>query len=697
MKYAPSNAEVAVRGAWRQRVAALVIAAAATGIAPHALAQQDVNADLELSRVAIFSSGVAFYEWSGTVQGDAYVDLTFRTEQINDILKSLVVQDLGGGSVSVVEYASQDPIERTLGSFAVDITNRPSMAELFDQLRGEPIAIEHPRAVRGTILGVETQARVVADQIVSETYLNIVTDAGLMSLPVREVQGVKLENPRVADELRRALATLAGGRDADKKTVRVNFRGAGERDVRLLYLLEAPIWKTSYRLVLDEDGDAYLQGWAVVENATEADWNDVQLSLVSGRPISFTMDLYTPLYVPRPEEQLERYVALRPRTYEGDLLDSIAGNGMLARRSESSPAPARAQARLDDLGFAAESAAVGRGAGRIELSSGLGAAVAEGADAGELFEYTLREPISIARQNSAMLPIIGSEIKLDRVSIFSPESHPKHPLNGVYLTNSSGLSLMQGPVTVYASGTYAGDAKLPNVQAGEKRLLSYALDIPVEVSSERSTRQNQVAIKILNGSLIRTVKSIFEQTYTITNRDDTERTVVLEQPKRADWKLIVPSEPDETTDSLYRIAVRVPAGDNAEQKVRFEQIRDQSIALRDLNLRQVGVYLRGRDLSPALRTALEQIRDQLSKIARLEDQLREANDQVRDNEAQQARSRENLKVLDRNTDAYARQLRKFDAYETEIEQGRARARELEAALSEQRAQLQQLIRNLKID
>src|SRR5207248_2759432 len=111
------------------------------------------------------------------------------------------------------------------------------------------------------------------------------------------------------------LATLATGHDADKKTVTLRFEGKGQRRVRASYLLEAPIWKTSYRLELTEK-KPFLQGWATVENATEEDWKDVRLSLVSGRPISFMMDLYTPIYVPRPREELELYASLRAPEFE---------------------------------------------------------------------------------------------------------------------------------------------------------------------------------------------------------------------------------------------------------------------------------------------------------------------------------------------------------------------------------------------
>src|SRR5262249_12760450 len=140
---------------------------------------------------------------------------------------------------------------------------------------------------------------------------------GLRSVKLADVQRIRFLNPVMESEFRRALEVLALGHDAQKKAVSLTFAGEGKRPVRVGYVVESPIWKTSYRLVLDKDGKSYLQGWAVVENTTDEDWKDVKMALISGRPISFQMDLYQPLYVPRPEVKPDLFASLLPRTYEG--------------------------------------------------------------------------------------------------------------------------------------------------------------------------------------------------------------------------------------------------------------------------------------------------------------------------------------------------------------------------------------------
>src|SRR6185437_3457087 len=166
----------------------------------------------------------------------------------------------------------------------------------------------------------ETRKQKAGEHETVETeFLNLLTDEGLRSLPLAGVARIKLLNEELDRELRQALTVLALGHASDKKSMTLNFLGDGKRAVQVGYIQETPIWKTSYRLVLDDEAKPLLQGWALVENTTEEDWKQVSLTLVSGRPISFVMNLYQPLYVPRPVVEPELFASLRPQTYGQDL------------------------------------------------------------------------------------------------------------------------------------------------------------------------------------------------------------------------------------------------------------------------------------------------------------------------------------------------------------------------------------------
>ena len=299
---------------------------------------------LPVSRVILFSSGVGFFQREGQVDGNARVDLSFPVRNVNDLLKSMVLQDMNGGKISTVNYESHDPIDKTLRSFAVNLTGNPSFGQLLNQARGEKaeVVLQQSNAtqagtVTGTIVGVEQQKQIInKDTVVEVEFLNVWTDKGLRSFRLADVQQVRFVNPVMEAEFSHALEVLAKSHDTQKKAVSITFTGDGKRQVRVGYVIENPIWKTSYRLVLDKKEKPFLQGWAVVENPSDEDWKDVRMSLVSGRPISFQMDLYQPLYVPRPVVEPELFASLRPPTYAGAMGDANAPRAARAPTPTSS-------------------------------------------------------------------------------------------------------------------------------------------------------------------------------------------------------------------------------------------------------------------------------------------------------------------------------------------------------------------------
>ncbi len=251
---------------------------------------------LPIRQVTLFTSGVSYIERGGAVTGDATVPLTFRTAQINDILKSLTLLD-AHGQVQPVVYGARDPIGRTLEAFAVDVRQPQSRAELLNRLRGAEVTVTTARGtLTGQVVSVESKSVTTPTGTTTTDTLNLLGADGLQSVRLDDVAGIKLRDARLDRELREALRTLASGADDQRRSVTLRFSGTGRRDVRVGYIAEAPLWKISYRLLLGPK--PYLQGWALVENTTDEDWNGVRLGLVSGRPISFIQDLYQPLYLP---------------------------------------------------------------------------------------------------------------------------------------------------------------------------------------------------------------------------------------------------------------------------------------------------------------------------------------------------------------------------------------------------------------
>ena len=394
---------------------------------------------LPLSKIVLYSSGVGYFQHDGTVHNRTQLDLRLHAKQINDMLKSLVVQDFGGGRISTVTYGSHDPVAKTLGSFGINLNDNPTLGQILTQVRGEPVEVTAPNPIVGKLAGVEKKTESIGEgsqhRIVEQEYVTILTEDGFRSLSLANVQRIKLTNPVLNAELHQALAALATNHDAQKKTVSITFEGTGSRQARVAYLMETPVWKTTYRLVLDEDKAPYLQGWAIVENQTPQDWNNVTLSLVSGRPISFTMDLYQPLYNPRPVVQPELYANLKPQTY-GDAMDQLTPT--------ASAPPARNEMKKERLlGKMAQNTTSTRAnapaapavAAEMEMGSVEGGVtpMATAEDKGELFEYRIDQPVTLAKHTSALLPIIGKTLQGQKVSLYNQSVNGKHPLNGYRL------------------------------------------------------------------------------------------------------------------------------------------------------------------------------------------------------------------------------------------------------------------------
>src|SRR6185437_1315053 len=370
---------------------------------------------------------------------------------------------------------------------------------------------------------------------------------GMRCVPLNSVQRMRFLNAALDGEFRRALEVLANSHNSQKKSVSLQLSGEGKRTIKVGYVVEAPLWKSSYRLVFDKAGKTTLQGWAIIENTTDEDWKDVRMALVSSRPISFQMDLYQPLFVPRPVVDPARFASLRPPEYQGPLanyqnnvpagglggIGGIAGlggqgfnqlganggmqgnfqgqgnlgagggiagfggqqlgqqggfqgsfQGVPFNRYQTNNAFVQAQGfnrltyeqlqerRKERENAKEEAKKMGSALAEFDPTSSVNAA-ALAETIGDQARYTIDHKVNLARQRSALLPLVNQEVTGQRVSIFNEKIHGKFPLRGLKFKNTTAQNLMQGPVSVYEAGVYAGDARLPDLQANEERLLSF--------------------------------------------------------------------------------------------------------------------------------------------------------------------------------------------------------------------------------
>ena len=662
---------------------------------------------LPIKQVTVFTSGVSYIERDGTVSGDATVPLTFRTAQINDLLKSLTLIDTQG-QVQPVVYGARDPIGRTLQSFAIDVTAPHSRAELLNQLRGSSVSVTlTSKAVEtGQIVSVESKSVTGPSNTASTVdTLNLLAADGLRSVRLDDAAVIKLLDTRLDQEFRSALTTLSSGADNQRRTVTLHFTGSGRRPVSVGYITESPLWKISYRLLLGDTGKAAFQGWALVENTSDEDWSGIHLSLVSGRPVSFIQDLYQPLYLPRPVVQPDIIASPTPQTHDGSMEDSSVMGAAVNEQdrikvsgdmnSISVANSPRQRAALPDAVSKIYGLQANNSVQTYDQYNII--AQAKGADAGEQFAYTITTPVTLPRQQAAMIPVVAQDVGADKVSLYNANTDPHFPLNAIRLKNNTKLHLKGGPVTLFDSGTYAGDAIMEDVAPGESRLISYAVDLAVV--GERQylyTDQPHRTLSIHAGVLTITRRNRSKVKYVFKSKAMTDKTVLVEHPFDAECKLVTPAVATERTPNLYRFAVPLTAGKTATLTVETETPNSYTVALLDGNLDTFVSADGSSDISTATRTALTDIVNQRRHIQNLMTQAASDDAQIAEISGQQDRLRKNMAALDRTSSLYRRYVSEMETQETQINNLRTDAQRQRSAAEVARKALRNTLDNLEI-
>ena len=643
---------------------------------------------LPINQVVLFSSGVGYFQRAGEVDGNARVDLSFPVQDINDLLKSMVVQDQGQGHISAVSYDSQAPVDKTLRSFAINLTGNPTFGQILNQARGEKVeavlqqSTNQPATLTGVVVGTEHKREAVGKEVVESEFINLWCAEGMRSVKMADVQRIRFLNPVMDSEVKKALETLALSHDTQKKAVSINCIGSGKRNVKVGY---------------------------VVENTQDEDWNNVRMSLVSGRPISFQMDLYQPLFVNRPVVEPELFASLRPPTYQGALekQQQWAADGANAPQNRDrgraegkggGAAPGDEQRRMNLAGAPRAAATKALADSEMDIKRGVANAAAA-MELGDFFQYAIEQPVSLARQKSAMLPIVTQEVEGTKVSIYNQATHPKFPLLGLKFKNSTNLHLMQGPITVFDGASYAGDARIQDIQPKEERLISYAIDLGTEVEAIVPNPQDRITnIKVNKGIIEATHKVQQSKTYNMKNRSEHDRTVIVEHPFRPEFKLMAPEKPSERARDVYRFEVPVKAaGGTGKLEVVEERDVLQTVSISNTDDQTIRIFLNNNVTSTKVKDALNQAIALKTKMANTQRELAQLNRTLKDINDDQTRLRANLKEMPPTAAAYKRYLDKFDKQETEIEQLQGSIKQMQATEFAQRRDLDNYLGALSVE
>ncbi len=688
--------------------------------------------DMPVNSVILSTSGLANFEHRAKVDGNAKLEFPVRFEQVDDILKSLIVFDKQG-RLGGVTLPGKQPLAQVFKDLPFTQDQLSNPAALLNAYQGATVKVkgEDLKATGKLLQVVPEEVTLEGGKTTTKNRISILTDDGIRSALLENIESVYFEDAKIRTEVARALDAVRENGTTERRVLTVNLLGEGDRDVTLSYVVDAPLWKTAYRMVVPEVGQTkgLLQGWAVIENMTASDWNQVDLTLVSGNPVTFRQNLYQSYYVSRPEIPVQVFGRVMPRVDQGTVataqeMEAPAEEASGYEGDDGAPQRKGKLGRMEMQKSRGSGMAYGGAAGApammaMDMASPAPAAppmqslmenVAQAASAAQSSEATTQvlfrfpDRFDLKSGQSMMLPFLAREVPMERVSLYQPETHPTHPLAAVEVQNDGETGLPPGVLTLYEeskvlNGTaFVGDAQLSVLPQGDKRMVSYALDSKTTIDRTDKSTSAEDKMTVDRGVLRVAYKYKNETTYTIKAPPKEARVVVIEHQKQPDYQLVTP-DPKETEVSgdRYRIRVSLKEGEKKVVPVVLENTAWQAYNLDGLSADQLLAYASSTGkLDAETRKAFEQLAAKRRELDAI-DQKGYALDQQRNNIFNdQQRVRENLKSLTAKSEVQQKYLDKLNNQEDQIAKIDAEKEKLAEARLSKQAELAELIANIKI-
>jgi hypothetical protein len=525
---------------------------------------------------------------------------------------------------------------------------------------------------------------------------------------------IRIVDGELRQEVARYLDVVGSTREQDVRQMIISTSGAGERPLFVSYISEVPIWKTTYRLVLRDGGaKPLLQGWAIIDNTIGEDWKGVELSLVAGAPQSFIQNVSQPYYGRRPTVPLPQAAMLTPQTHQATLT-----------ASEPSAAPVEARALSESVSVTRDNIQGLRGAPRGSIGGVVGGlpspppppaapmpmraydqiagqAAAAAGSLGDLFEYRIKEPVTLQKNQSALVPIVSAEITAEKVAIWNRAPGSGRPLRAVWITNASGLTLDGGSIAVIDGNAFAGEGLIEPLKPGERRLLSYAADVGVLVDARMEDAPGRVVrVRARDGIVIQDAEERTNWTYRARSEEPQPVTLVIEHRQRPGWKLAAGLTPTESTPDMHRFSIVIEPKKEATLIVKEVRTAESRLAVGDLTDAHIAQLGTAGVTVEVLQRAFAPILAKRSELAAIERQLGALESQQQTIVQDQQRLRENMKALRGSSEEkqlLQRYTRQLDDQESRLETLRKQSAEAANRRDKARDELLTLVANFTFD
>ncbi|MBR7064729.1 MAG: DUF4139 domain-containing protein, partial [Treponema sp.] len=607
--------------------------------------------DIPLKKVTLYSSGVAYYEHEGMLDGSSSINLSFTPSQINDVLKSLVVVDSSAKKL-VVTYQSEDSLRKILQSLSVDIGNDLDLESILNRQKGAELSIDAQTKIVGKIIGC------TKNHVTGLSSLSLFCKDGIRIIPMNEIKSFRFTDENQNKDFDKALNLILSYSKNESKMLGINIEGNAKRNVKLSYIMESPVWKPTYRINMSEKG-AEFQAWAIVDNSTDIDWKNVKLTLTTGRPVGFKQDLYPPFYTYRPTLPLKVASVASAETYdssyEGAFVQEERAYGSSQKLMTKSASPSMlknevAMSRADDS--------------FVNVNS----TVTTSSPTEDMFYFSPTDLVTLNRQESIMIPLAVHSIPSEKFSVFSNMTLHKssNPKLCIRIENKTNMKFPAGPVSVLSNGSYEGDAMLDFLPIGEKRIIGFGDDMEVSGTLSKNTSRVIDSVKISKGVMNVSSKRNYETVYNVKNSSAILKNVIIEHPITNGRKLVSEKDVYEKTASLYRFKISVNQNQSKKIVVNETEALQSSYTLSQMGVQDFISYSTNGEFSKNIRKAFEDMADKKSKVEAIRTECNNLTAKRKSLSEEQERARKNLEVVGSTTASGKSFLEKIMKLETEL-------------------------------
>lgn len=629
------------------------------------------SAELPVKKVILYQNGVGYFERRGKVHGEE-VELRVRPDQINDVLKSLAVLDLAGGMPSSVSLPVERSGDRLAAELPPQVRNAAGMLGLLGVLRGADVTVEgEDGTLAGRVVGVEMQQRAGAGEGEKQRQEAILTlMAGEDQLRTTSVAGIRkltIGDKALSVGLQQSLDISKGEGAWKPVALTVRLAGDATHDLILSYIHEVPVWRPAYRAWVQEGKGVQLQGWAIVDNVSGETWQDVNLTLVVGSPLSFRYNLHTPHNVQRPDLS-----SRLPQNAEAPPEPDVGYGPAPEPPPMSAPAPAMESADYESKSMApaaprayaakkAMSAGRPMGGARMAEAERDGAeeqarrdasirsaqALVTGKEVGALYAYEAQTPITVPDRSAALVNIVSRKLEGEDVFLFREPESGAAPFRAVLMRNGKDSTLESGPITLYVDGTFAGEGFIGRVAKEETAFVPYAKESGFSLYLDNDRQVNELhLVRIVDGRISIEGKQVYTRTVKLDSTRDKDSVAYVKLARTGGTEIVDPPKDLVKAGGDVFLRVHVPAKERGEAKlVESTPVSYSEVGLTDYVLQAFRYYLTGKNIDDAVAGPIKDLLTIQEAMVALNADTRTLQEQREILDREQGRIQANLDAL----------------------------------------------------